>query len=268
VTQGAVDPERAVPETSGTPPEAGSAAPSSRPGESGAPAGGRAGLAGRSGRSGAYAAARRHRWLLGPALLLLAIVVIRAFLVTPFGIPSESMQDTLLIGDRILVSRTTAPADLRRGDIVVFDASQAFNLRVPERGLLQTLVEAVESLAGKGQPTDYVKRIIGLPGDHVRCCAADGRLEINGVAVTEPYVAPGQKPSLLTFDVTVPPDRFWVMGDNRGSSADSRAHLGDPGGGMVPGDDMIGKVWVRYWPLDRLGPVEQGQIASVPRNGE
>ena len=95
-----MDPERAVPETSGTPPETGSAAPSSRPG---APA--------------AYAAARRHRWLLGPALLLLAIVVIRAFLVTPFGIPSESMQDTLLIGDRILVSRTTAPADLQRGEI-------------------------------------------------------------------------------------------------------------------------------------------------------
>ena len=90
----------------------------------------------------------------------------------------------------------------------------------------------------------------------MRCCAPDGRLEINGVAVTEPYVAPGQKPSDLTFDVTVPPDRFWVMGDNRGSSADSRAHLGDPGGGMVPGDDIIGKVWVRYWPLDRLGPVD------------
>ncbi len=268
-----MDPERAVPETSGTPPETGSAAPSSRAGESvgaGAPDGHRDRDApeGHGGHHGAYAAARRHRWLLGPALLLLAIVVVRAFLVTPFGIPSESMQDTLLVGDRILVSRTTATDDLRRGDIVVFDASQAFNLRVPERGILQTLVEAVESLAGKGQPTDYVKRVIGLPGDHVRCCAADGRLEINGVAVTEPYIAAGQEPSNLTFDVTVPPDRFWVMGDNRGSSADSRAHLGDPGGGMVPGADVIGKVWVRYWPLDRLGPVAQGHIDSVPRNGE
>ncbi|GAA2745885.1 hypothetical protein GCM10009868_29110 [Terrabacter aerolatus] len=255
-------PEGDAPETSGTTSTSGSTAPSSRPGESAA-TDTRA-----AGRGGAYAAARRHRWLLGPALLLLAVVVVRAFLVTPFGIPSQSMEDTLLIGDRILVSRTTAPTDLQRGDIVVFDASQAFNLRVPERGVVQTLVEAVESLAGKGQPTDYVKRVIGVPGDHVRCCSADGRLEINGVAVTEPYIAPGQKPSNLTFDVTVPPDRFWVMGDNRGSSSDSRAHLGDPGGGMVPGDDMIGKVWVRYWPLDRLGPVDQGQIASVPRNGE
>jgi len=264
-----VDPERAVPERSGTAQQAGSAAPSSRPDDvstspSPSPSGGGDGPH----TTAAYAAARRHRWLLGPALLLLAIVVVRAFLVTPFGIPSESMQDTLLIGDRILVSRTTTPADLQRGDIIVFDASQAFHLRVPERGLVQALVEAVESLAGKGQPTDYVKRIIGLPGDRVRCCATDGRLEVNGVAVSEPYVAPGQKPSALAFDVRVPADRFWVMGDNRGSSSDSRAHLGDPGGGMVPGDDIIGKVWVRYWPLGRLGSVDQGQIASVPRNGE
>ncbi len=138
---------------------------------------------------------RRHRWLLGPASLLLLVSLVRAFLVTPFGIPSASMEDTLLVGDRILVSRLTPPADLQRGDIVVFDASQAFNLRVPERGVVQTLVEAGQSLLGKGQPTDYVKRVIGLPGDHVRCCAADGRLEINGVAVDEPYVAPGAVPS-------------------------------------------------------------------------
>jgi|SRR6478609_6142417 len=224
-------------------------------------------------RTGPTSGIRRHRWLLGPAALLLLVILVRTFLVTPFGIPSGSMQDTLLVGDRILVSKLTAPADLRRGDIVVFDASQAFNLRVPERGLLQTFVEAAESILGKGQPTDYVKRVIGLPGDHVRCCAPDGRLEINGVPVDEPYVAPGSVPSAMTFDVTVPPDRFWVMGDNRDASADSRAHLGDPGGGMVPGEDIIGKVWVRYWPLGRLGDVGQGQLASVPaasvpRNGE
>jgi signal peptidase I len=216
---------------------------------------------------------RRHRWLLGPASVLLLVLLVRAFLVTPFGIPSASMEDTLLVGDRILVSRLTAPEDLQRGDIVVFDASQAFNLSVPERGVVQTLVEAGQSLLGKGQPTDYVKRVIGLPGDRVKCCAPDGRLEINGVAVDEPYVAPGAVPSTMTFDVTVPEDRFWVMGDNRGASADSRAHLGEPGSGMVPGEDIIGKVWVRYWPLGRLGDVDQGQLSStpavpVPRNGE
>jgi signal peptidase I len=216
---------------------------------------------------------RRHRWLLGPVCLLLLVILVRTFLVTPFGIPSGSMEDTLLIGDRILVSRLTAPADLQRGDIVVFDASQGFNLRVPERGLLQTFIEAAESVLGKGQPTDYIKRVIGLPGDRVRCCAPDGRLEVNGVAVDEPYLKPGAVPSTMTFDVTVPPDRLWVMGDNRRASADSRAHLGEPGGGMVPEEDIIGKVWVRYWPLGRLGYVDQGQLASVPaapvpRNGE
>jgi signal peptidase I len=214
------------------------------------------------------AAGQRHRWLLGPALLLLAVIVVRSLLVTPFGIPSGSMEPTLLVGDRILVDRTTTPDELQRGDLIVFDASDAFNLPIPERGLVQTAVDAVGGFFGRGQPTDYVKRVIGLPGDHVRCCAADGRVEVNGVAVTEPYLAPGVKPSLITFDVIVPPGRFWVMGDNRGGSADSRAHLGDPGGGMVPRDDIVGKVWVRYWPLGRLGPVEQGQIASVPRNGE
>lgn len=239
-----MDPVRGVPESSGTSSPTGSAAPSSSP------------------------ASRRHRWLVVPALLVVAVVVVRAFVVTPFGIPSASMEDTLLVGDRILVSRTTAPEDLRRGDVVVFDASAAFHLRVPDRGPLQALADAVGSLVGQGQPTDYVKRVIGLPGDHVRCCATDGRLEVNGTAVTEPYLAPGQRPSTTTFDVTVPPDRFWVMGDNRSASADSRAHLGDPGGGMVPGDDIIGKVWVRYWPLDRLGPVDQARMTPVPRNGE
>jgi signal peptidase I len=189
-------------------------------------------------------------------VLLLVVVLLRAFLLTPFGIPSRSMEDTLLVGDRILVTRTTSPDELVRGDLIVFDASDAFNLDVPERGVVQSIVDAFESIVGRGQPTDYVKRVIGLPGDRVRCCAADGRLEVNGDPIDEPYVKPGQEPSTMTFDVLVPPDRFWVMGDNRGGSADSRAHLGEPGGGMVPGGDIIGKVWVRYWPLDRLGTLD------------
>ena len=252
-----------------TAPESEDTAPSSRPakvtargGEAPAPTGPA------PARRDIRGALRRHRWLVGPALLVLAVVVVRAFFVTPFGIPSRSMEQTLLVGDRILVDRTTTPDEVRRGDIIVFDAAEAFNLRAPERGLVQTLVDSVESIFGKGQPTDYVKRVIGLPGDRVRCCTPDGRLEVNRVAVTETYIPPGQPASAMSFDVIVPPGRFWVMGDNRGLSSDSRAHLGDPGGGTVPGEDIIGKVWVRYWPLDRLGPIEQGQIASVPRNGE
>lgn len=205
----------------------------------------------------------RLRWLVAPAVLLLLVIVVRSFVVTPFAIPSGSMEDTLLVGDRILVTRTTDPADLRRGDIVVFDATRAFHLKTADRGVLGSLVGGIESLIGQGQDTDYVKRLIGLPGDRVRCCAVDGRLEVNGTAVEESYLKPGQQPSLTTFDVTLPPDRFWVMGDNRGDSADSRSHLGDPGGGTLPGDDVIGKVWVRYWPLDRLGAPDQRAPVAV-----
>ncbi len=205
----------------------------------------------------------RLRWLVGPAVLLLLVIVVRSFVVTPFAIPSGSMENTLLVGDRILVTHAADPADLRRGDIVVFDASRAFHLKTVDRGLLGSLVGAVGSLIGQGQETDYVKRLIGLPGDRVRCCAADGRLEVNGTPLAEPYLKPGAEPSLTTFDVTLPPDRFWVMGDNRGDSADSRSHLGDPGGGTLPGEDIIGKVWVRYWPLDRLGSLDQSP-AVVP----
>ncbi|OFE16654.1 signal peptidase I [Humibacillus sp. DSM 29435] len=219
----------------------------------------------RTGARGPAAQGRGHRlrWLVGPAVLLLLVIVVRGFVVTPFAIPSGSMENTLLVGDRILVTRTTDPADLQRGDIIVFDATRAFHLKTVDRGVLGSLVGAVESLVGQGQETDYVKRLIGLPGDRVRCCAADGRLEVNGTPLDEPYLKPGQEPSLTRFDVTLAPDRFWVMGDNRGDSADSRSHLGDPGGGTLPGDDVIGKVWVRYWPLDRLGSPDQSP-AAVP----
>lgn len=207
---------------------------------------------------------RGLRWLIGPAVALLLVLAIRTLLVAPFSIPSGSMEDTLDVGDRLLVTRTTDAEELERGDLVVFDASRAFHLEIPDRGLLQSVVDALEGLVGQGAPTDYVKRVIGLPGDRVRCCAPDGRIEVNGEPVDEPYVKSGQTPSTVTFDVLVPPNRFWVMGDNRGGSSDSRAHLGEPGGGMVPGDDIIGKVWVRYWPLDRLGSIQ----SASEKNGE
>ncbi len=202
---------------------------------------------------------------------MLAVIVVRAFVVTPFAIPSGSMEDTLMVGDHILVTRLGDPGDLVRGDVIVFDGTRAFALPPEDTGPLGVVVGAVQSLVGTGRSTDFVKRVIGVPGDHVHCCAADGRLEVNDTPVDEPYLKPGEKPSLTPFDVVLPVDRFWVMGDNRGSSSDSRAHLGQPGGGMLPGEDVIGKVWVRYWPLDRLGPVEKQHdttLSSTPRNGE
>ncbi len=108
---------------------------------------------------------------------------VRAFFVTPFGIPSGSMQDTLLSATGSSSAARPRPSELRARRHRRLRRVPGLQPEVPERGLLQTLVAAVESLVGRGQPTDYVKRVIGLPGDHVRCCAPDGRLEVNGVAV-------------------------------------------------------------------------------------
>lgn len=210
----------------------------------------------------------RLRWLIPPAVILVAVLLVRAFVLTPFSIPSGSMQPTLEIGDRILVNRLVSPHDLRRGDVVVFDASAAFNLHDPTAGPFERLVDALGSMIGEGSDTDYVKRVIGLPGDHVRCCGTDGRLMVNGVAVDEPYLLPGDAPSTTTFDVTLPADRYWVMGDHRSASADSRSQLGAPGGGMVPGGDIIGQVPVRYWPPGRIGSLPQVPLSAIPRNGQ
>lgn len=201
-------------------------------------------------------------------MVLIAIILVRAFLVAPFSIPSGSMEPTLQVGDRILVSRLTGPDDLQRGDVVVFDASRAFDLPESTPSLLRRIANAIGSIVGQGSDTDYVKRVIGLPGDHVRCCAVDGRLVVNGVEADEPYLARGEAPSATTFDVTLPSDRYWVMGDHRSASADSRSHMGAPGGGMVPGEDIIGQVWVRYWPPGRTGTLPSVPLSAIPRNGQ
>jgi signal peptidase I len=211
---------------------------------------------------------RRLRWLVPPAVVLLAVILVRAFLLAPFAIPSGSMEPTLEVGDRILVSRLGSAHDLERGDVIVFDASTAFNLHERTPGLLQRVVDAVGSIIGQGSDTDYVKRVVGLPGDHVRCCSADGRVVVNGVAVDEPYLFPGDAPSTTTFDVTLPADRYWVMGDHRSASGDSRSQLGAPGGGTVPGEDIIGQVWVRYWPPGRIGTLSPVPLSAIPRNGQ
>jgi signal peptidase I len=211
---------------------------------------------------------RWMRWLVPPALVLFAVILVRAFLVAPFSIPSGSMEPTLEAGDRILVNRTVSPEDLHRGDLIVFDASAAFGIRDAQTGLLRTLGNAIGSLVGRGSDTDYVKRIIGLPGDRVRCCAEDGRLLVNDVPFDEPYLFPGDEPSASPFEVVVPRDRFWVMGDHRSASADSRAYLGAPGGGTVPGEDIIGQVWMRYWPPGRIGTFPTVPQSATPRNGQ
>jgi len=160
-------------------------------------------------------------------------LLLRVFVVQAFVIPTGSMQPELEPGDRVLVSRLLAwTGEVRRGDVVVFDGSGLF--------------------ADSG---DFAKRVIGIGGDRVACCDDDGSLTLNGEPLAEPYLYPGEDPSELRFDVEVPPGRMWVMGDHRSVSADSRAYLGRPGGGMVPEDRLIGRVMAVVWPVNRIGGV-------------
>jgi len=190
------------------------------------------------------------------------MMLVRGFVVESFFIPSGSMEPTLEPADRILVNKIGGVSSLQRGDLVVFDGTSSFADRAagtgPAQGsavgrVLDSIGSMASSLSIHLNESDYVKRVVGLPGDHVVCCDVSGLLTVNGIAVVEPYLYPGDKPSDLTFDVTVPVERVWVMGDHRSDSADSRAHLGDPGGGMVRLDDVIGRAGMIYWPPSRVG---------------
>ncbi len=196
---------------------------------------------------------------------VLAVIAVRAFLVQSFVVPTASMAPTVEPGDRVLVSRLSA-GEARRGDVIVFDGSGVF---VPEPAAARTpLAEFGRALAAAiGAPvgrSDYVKRVVGLPGERITCCDAQGRITVDGQPLSEPYLAPGNTPSDLRFDIEVPAGRLWVMGDHRSDSADSRAHLGDPGGGTVPLDRVVGRVVAVWWPPARFGgTTEQPQEAPA-----
>jgi signal peptidase I len=204
-------------------------------------------------------AARRELAVLVVVSLGLTLLA-RALVVQAFFIPSPSMEGTLLVGDRVLVNKLVYDVrDIRRGEIVVFDGTDSFVTgggasdgapRHPKA--FQWLLEFFGAATGKH---DYIKRVIGLPGDRVVCCDAGGRLTVNGTPLAEPYLHVGDAPSLQRFDVVVPAGRLWVMGDHRSRSADSRAHQGQPGGGTVPVDKVVGRAFLRVWPLTRISPL-------------
>nr|WP_289233072.1 signal peptidase I [Barrientosiimonas endolithica] len=172
----------------------------------------------------------------------------------PFWIPSGSMNQTLIEGDRVVVSKLTpGPFDLNRGDVVVFeDPGGWLQTQTPERGPVATALEFV-GLYPAGD-NHLIKRVIGMPGDRVVCCDRQQRLTVNGTPLTEPYVQPGDNPSDLRFDVRVPAGRVWVMGDHRSDSSDSRYHDDGTGrAGSVPIDKITGRAVVIVWPVGRMG---------------
>ena len=198
------------------------------------------------------------------SLVLSAIV--RATLVDVYYIPSGSMEPLLEAGDRVLVSRTDYHfGEIRRGDLVVFDGRGSF---APfNSGNSRSWTSCSRPASGWALPAatpSTSSGVLGLPGDTVNCCGPDGRLRINGEPVQEDYIFDGDAPSDVEFSVQVPKDRLWLMGDHRSASADSRALLGAPGGGMVPVERVIGRPLSVIWPLDRAAGLDRIQLGSQP----
>ncbi|SFK34783.1 signal peptidase I [Cellulomonas sp. KH9] len=218
-------------------------------------------------------------WLRETAIILVSALVlslvVKTFLVQAFFIPSQSMQDTLVVNDRILVSKLTpGPFDIKRGDVVVFkDPGGWLNPQIqePRSPLAEAVTEGLTfvGLLPQDAGEHLVKRVIGLPGDHVACAGPGQPVTVNGVPIDEEYLAPGSQPSERAFDVVVPPDSLWVMGDNRQHSADSRYNTGSPGGGSVPVDNVVGTAFVTVWPLDRFTLLQNpsATFADVPDAG-
>ncbi|MCZ7439211.1 signal peptidase I [Micromonospora sp. WMMC241] len=175
--------------------------------------------------------------LLGVAILV--AVLVRAFVLQTFFIPSPSMENTLKIDDRVLVNKLVY--DFRsphRGEVIVFKAPTEWS--------------------GNPNGEDFIKRVIGVGGDHVVCCDRAGgqeRLIINGKPIDEPFIFPGNKPADQDFDVTVPEGRLWVMGDHREASGDSLEHWQQSGEDIneatIPEGEVVGRAFTIFWPFNR-----------------
>lgn len=186
-------------------------------------------------------------------------VIVKTFFLQAFYIPSESMEPTMLVDDKLLVQKVSYWAgEPTRGDIVVFDDPGGWLGEDESRRASNPLQRALETVGLFPTGGHLIKRVIGVGGDEVVCCTEAGKLTVNGTTLDEPYLLDQSGPaSTEEFDVKVPQGHLWVMGDNRGNSADSRAHLGDPGGGFIAEKAVVGKAWLRVWPWKRAGLIHK-----------
>jgi len=199
-------------------------------------------------------------------LALLVSAIVKTFFIQMFFVPSGSMRPLFVEDDRILVEKISYwTGDVQRGDVVVFDDPGGQWLGAEGTAVLTPVQKLLSEVGLYPTGGHLVKRVIGIGGDRVSCCDQKGRVMVNGVPLDEKaYISPGSAPSDRPFNVTVPKGRLWVMGDNRSNSEDSRFHQELPGGGTVPEEDVVGKVWAIVWPLDRARLLHQPKTFESP----
>ncbi|MFD7880534.1 signal peptidase I [Streptomyces sp. NPDC059766] len=199
----------------------------------------------------------RSFWKELPILVGIALVlalVIKTFFVQAFSIPSDSMQNTLQPGDRVLVDKLTPwfGSKPQRGEVVVFHDPGGW---LPEKAKEPNAVQKALSFVGLMPSTDekdLIKRVIAVGGDTVEC-SGSGPVKVNGKALDDSSIYPGNTPcgDQPFGPIKVPKGRIWVMGDHRQDSSDSRYHQDRPGGGTIAEDQVIGRAFVVVWPVTR-----------------
>jgi signal peptidase I len=213
----------------------------------------------------AHSEAPRRRipvWIELVTLVLIAIVVsvaIKTYVLQMFFVPSESMEPLFETQDRILVQKVSYWGnDVSRGDVIVFEDPGGWLGPPPSLNPFQKVLSTVGLYPEGGH---LVKRVIAVGGDRVQCCDKQGRVSVNDVSLDETsYLMPGVEPSAKDFDVRVPVDRLWVMGDNRSNSEDSRYHQDLRGNGTIPVGSVVGRVFAIVWPLGRFTMVQRPEV--------